>query len=68
MGRSAISCLPTDTHKVKKPFPKAWNTEPATMQKPAKIKLKLIYLKALTPILSISSEALNRANSLSGMN
>ena len=46
--------------------PKAWNTLPITIQKPANIKLRLMILRAGTPIVSICSEALNIASSLSG--
>ena len=58
-GSSTISCLAIETIMLYTPFPSAWNTDPVTIQKPAKAKLKLIVRSAGTPIASIVSEASN---------
>ena len=65
-GSSAISCLAVDISILGKPLPKAWNTEPETMQKPANTKLKLIILNAGMPILIMSGDALKNESSCLG--
>ena len=57
-----------DTIIEKTAFPKAWNTVPTIIQNHAMRKCTPIILSAGTPILSISSEALNIPKSTCGMN
>ena len=56
-----------DTIMEKTAFPKAWNTVPTIIQNHAMRKCTPIILSAGTPILSISSEALNIPRSTCGM-
>ena len=48
------------------PFPRAWNTEEATMVKPPTKKHRLKVRRAGTPMASISSEAWNTPSSWTG--
>ena len=48
-GSKTTSWRTIDVHMLKKPLPTACNTLPVIMQKPAKMKLRLIARKAGTP-------------------
>ena len=65
-GRITRSWRAADTIRLYIPFPRAWKTEPTMMQYPAKMKLRLMILKAGTPISSICSEASKNPRSCAG--
>ena len=67
-GNKMTSCLVIETNIDLKDFPKAWKREPITIQTPAKIKQMLIILRAGTPILNISADALKQRRSCVGKN
>ena len=56
-GRRITSWRTIEVHILKNPLPTAWRTLPVIIQKPAKIKLKLIARRAGTPKTSIVSFA-----------
>ena len=58
-GTKIISCLAIETNILYRPFPNAWNTDVAIIQNPANMKLKLMILRALTPISIMLSDASN---------
>ena len=65
-GSSTISCLSTDTARLRNPCPSAWNTEDATTENPAIKKLRLMIRRAGIPIASMSSDALKIPRSAPG--
>ena len=65
-GRMIRSCLVAEMIRLYTPFPKAWNTDPTMMQKPANRKLRQMILSAGIPIASISLDALNIPRSCAG--
>ena len=56
-----------ETKKENMLLSRAWQTEPATMQKPANRKLMLISRRAGTPMASIAAEGRNMPSSVSGI-
>ena len=65
-GKRTISCLLTDTIILIMGLPIAWNTEPAIILKPARIKWDAIILNAVAPMDNIFSEALNIESKVRG--
>ena len=57
-----------ETIMLSTPWPNAWNTDPETIPKPAKIKQVQMIRRAGTPMASISSEASKSPRSWAGNN
>ena len=67
-GSNTNSCRSTDTARLKKPCPSAWNTEDATTLNPAIKKLRLMIRSAGIPISFIETEALKISSRFPGNN